>query len=343
MIPAYYFLDPAFVSTNNIDNYNKDELFTKLTIFYNKLREIEEILLSQGNKQSVFKIPFRKDILNECYSHKPALDEKESSSFLQIFQILKGRYFVYCNIDSKIDNNEIYDNPYVPNIIKNIYNHFLNNCQHNTNINHCNCEKIVENPPIFFSTNSLLDQETKFIPFYEPNDFIKYFPLLNIYPLEADINDIKEKKLILILEFFILKNNNNLDLSKMMRRLNQSINNNNQINQIKNFKIRFLYDLIKRYIIFLPEFWESEILYYNDTKLKLKIIEVLVNLLINPESVQNRRHKLNETIQIYENKRYLEQIDVFQSYRFQDRTIFPRIRFIFYKNQLILKDIINRH
>jgi len=331
MESAYFFLDPAFLCTTNIDEYRKYKLFESLTTYFNRITEIERKLFRDGNKDSFFKIPFDMDLINNCLSNPPSIDPDLSRVFFKTFNIIYGRYIIECNNDQDPSLEEIYTNSGIPIEIQSDYNNFLETCRTNRNSD-CNCKNILTPTPILLSEISNFNDITDFTPFTTPDNIYHHIPLLKLFPQQDDSIEIKGRKLRLIFEIGIIKRG--YDVISIVNQLLSSPIDENLVKL----------DPLNQIISFQKELWDSNLLYTNDERLKLEIINVMTKLLINPETLDNRRHKLDsEYIHINAVRKKLDQIDIFQSYTIGGRDIYPRLRFTFSNNKLYLKDIKKRH
>ncbi len=332
MEPSYFFLDPAFLCTSNIEEYRNSKHFEKLTQFYNRIREIESKLFPEGNKDSLFKIPFDKDLIYNCLSNPPSIDPQLCRVFYKTFNIISGRYISECNNNQNIDVlEEIYTNSGIPIKIRSDFNSFLESCRSNRNSD-CICKNILTPTPIFLSSNTNFNDTTSFSPFSNPDNIYHHIHLLKLFPQNDDSIEIKGRKLRLIFEIGIIKRGCDLF----------TIVNNYCGHPIDELIIKN--DPLDKIVSFQNEFWDCDLLYLDDDRFKLGVIDILTELLITPESLNYRRHKLeHEFIYINGVKKNLDQIDIFQSYKIGGSMIYPRIRFKILNNKLYFKDILNRH
>lgn len=302
------------------------------TQFYNRIKEIDRKLFPEGTTNSFFKIPFDKNIINQCLSNPPSTDPKLSRLFFKTFRIVSGRYINECNMNRDMDAlEEIYTNTGIPIKILSDFNNFLEICRTNRNSD-CICKNIVTPTPILLSSNTNFNDTINFSPFTNPNDIYHNIPLLKLFPQNYDSIEIKGRKLRLIFEIEIIR-----------RRCDVfTIVNNYCGRSIDELIMKD--DPLKKIISIQNEFWDCELLYLDDDRFKLRVIDVLTELLITPESLNNRRHKLDyKFICINDVRKNLDQIDIFQSYKIDGSMIYPRIRFKIHNNKLYLKEIIDPH
>ena len=226
---------------------------------------------------------------------------------------------------------EIYTNTGIPIKILSDFNNFLEICRTNRNSD-CICKNIVTPTPILLSSNTNFNDTINFSPFTNPNDIYHNIPLLKLFPQNYDSIEIKGRKLRLIFEIEIIR-----------RRCDVfTIVNNYCGRSIDELIMKD--DPLKKIISIQNEFWDCELLYLDDDRFKLRVIDVLTELLITPESLNNRRHKLDyKFICINDVRKNLDQIDIFQSYKIDGSMIYPRIRFKIHNNKLYLKEIIDPH
>ena len=143
------------------------------------------------------------------------------------------------------------------------------------------------------------------------NFLLNYFLLIN-FPLEDDEIDAKDQKIksIINLELFV-KNN---------------------------------YCEIKRHYEFTGDFWNSKFLYTEDYAFRIKLVEVICTILLNPDTTLFRKHKLkNKYIEINGTRNPIKQYDIFQEYRLFGVDITPRLLVTFFQNKIIFYKIIDRH
>lgn len=332
MEPAYYFLDPAFLCTSNVEEYRNSKHLEIFTHFYNRIKEIDRKLFPEGHKDSFFKIPFDMDLIYNCQSNPPSTDPELSRLFYKTFNIISGRHIIECNINLDIDVlEEIYTNSGIPIKILSDFNEFLELCRSNRNSD-CICKNIITPTPILLSSNTNFNDTTNFTPFTNPDNIYHHIPLLKLFPQNDDSIEIKGRKLRLIFEIGIIKRG--FDVITIV--------NNYCSHSIDELIIKN--DPLDKIISFQNEFWDCDLLYLDDDRFKLRVIEVLTELLITPESLNNRRHILeHEFIYINGVKKRLDQIYIFQSYKIGGCMIYPRIRFKILNNKLYLKEIIDPH
>ncbi len=332
MEPAYYFLDPAFLCTSNVEEYRDSKHLEMFTQFYNRIKEIDRKLFPEGKASSFFKIPFDKNLINNCLSNPPSTDPELSRLFYKTFRIISGRHINECNINQDIDVlEEIYTNSGIPIKILSDFNNFLEICRSNRNSD-CICKNIITPTPIFLSSNTNFNDTINFSPFTNPNDIYHNIPLLKLFPQNDDSIEIKGRKLRLIFEIGIIRRGYDV-ITIVNNYCGRPIDELNMKN-----------DPLEKIISFQNEFWECDLLYLDDERFKLRVIDVLTELLITPESLNNRRHKLDyKFIYINDVRKNLDQIDIFHSYKIDGSMIYPRIRFKIHSNKLHLKEIIDPH
>ena len=215
------------------------------------------------------------------------------------------------------DPSNIYNNPNISEKIKIKFDKFLTGCIRGRN-NLCECENILNIIPIYTSEYTHIKDLQYIIPFTNPNKVKNHFPLMNVYPSKIDDIESKVRKFQFILDLNCIKE----DSHPSEREL----------------------DPINRNYNFLPQFWESELLYDNDKVIKKKIIEVMTKLIMNPDRNINRMHRLkNEYIIIDGRRKNLDQIDIFQTYNHKGVTFYPRLRFRIFNGIIYFNDIIDSH
>lgn len=330
MEPAYFFLDPAFLCTSNVEEYRNSKHLEIFTQFYNRIKEIDRKLFPEGRTDSFFKIPFDMDLIYNCLSNPPSTDPALSRLFYKTFNIISGRHINECNNTLDVEIlEEIYTNSGIPIEILSDFNNFLELCRNNRNLD-CICKNIIKPTPILLSSNTIFNDTTSFTPFTNPNDIYHNIPLLKLFPQIDESIEIKGRKLRVIFEIGIIKRG--YDVSTIV--------NNYCSHPIDELILKN--DPLEKIISIQNEFWDCDLLYLDDDGYKLRIIDVLTELLITPESLNNRRHKLDyEFIIIDGVRKKLDQIDVFQSYKIGNSMIYPRIRFKILNNKLHLKEIID--
>jgi len=332
MEPAYYFLDPAFLCTSNVEEYRKNRLLEIFMQFYNRIKEIDRKIFPEGDTDTFFKIPYDKGLINFCLSNPPSTDPELSRLFYKTFNIISGRHINECNINQNIEVlEEIYNNSGIPIELLSDFNNFLELCRSNRN-SVCICKNLITPTPILLSSNTIFNDTTSFTPFTNPNEIYHNIPLLKLFPQYDDSIDIKGRKLRLIFEIEIIKRG--LDANTIV--------NNYCSHPIDELGLKN--DPLDKIVSFKNEFWDCDLLYLDDDRYKLRTIDVLIELLITPLSLNNRRKKLDyKFILINGVRKCLDQIDIFQRYEIDGGVIYPRIRFKFLNNKLYLKEIIDPH
>jgi len=311
MESLYYFIDPAFFSTNNKEDYLKSNIFNAFAEFYNRIVRIEDLLIPEGSKEIIFNFPIKDEIIHDCLTHPPSCDVGLTKMFFKIFNIFYSKYVLSCNMRKPItDINVIYENNLIPHKIEEKFNIFLNSCIKNRN-NDCLCNTLNVPTPIYITIKTNVNEPVFLIPFSNPDDLYYKFPYLKFFPKEIeDIND-KTRKLEFILNFNFFKRQGRFPE--------------------------------QQYTI-LDEFWESELLFRCDLKMQEQIINVMTDLIESPHLLKNERKKLNhEIFKINNVKKNLEQCYIFQVYDLNGVKITPRLRFFIHSNTIFFVDIIDRH
>ncbi len=326
MKPVNYFLDAAFLSTNNVDEYKKEKLLHKLAQFHNEIIKIEDKFLFEGARQKIINIPIKNNFICKCLMHPPSLDAQLTNSFYKIFNIIEGKYMIECNIDFECEQEQIYENKSIPPDIEKEFNDFLDGCIKSRNPS-CICEDFSLNVPVFITEKTILKNNKKFVPFKNPNDLKRNFPILAFYPSLDDDDKIKEKKIKFLIEIHLIKKGINIvDLI-------DSKDENEDIDDPLNSKLQIM-----------DEFWESDLIVIDNQKYKEKLIETISELVADPISMKNRMHKLNhEFVEINGKKKKLDQVDIFQEFRIDGYDIYPRLLFSIIKGKIYFYKIINRH
>lgn len=324
MNPVYYYMDPAFFVGKEVQTYMNDDLLYKLSNLYLYLKNLESRLYMEGDFVDIFKIPIMKDIVDKCIMEIPASNQRLSRQFWSVFHLFYGKYFSYCNKPYLEEDCSFYINPDIPEEIQRKFNRFLNSCVKGRNTS-CECKDLQKNNPIFISTKTKMNLKEYFTPFQNPFEVMKFIPILNFFPCKNDEINIKEKKLrfILLINYF-----KKLEIEKSLS---------------EDFLFENLDLMIPKYI-FLSSFWNSEYFYNKNSNLQFRIIEVMIDLLKDPDKIKNERKILKkETIRIGDSIKNIEQCYIFQTLNLNGIIIYPRLKFIIHKNIIYFIDIVNSH
>lgn len=310
------FIDPIFLTIGEGFDFYKyaEEIFGKLSELFDKIEELEKY-----HRVRFLKINMNQYFIDECINRNP-FTSKDNRRRYELFLAEILRMYVNSNCEDKYIYNQIenpeysYENRNISDSMIIYWNSYINQCAH------CKGCKLVEKEML-----SIEDLGTK-IKTGTPDYFSeKYYDwvdwltktlisanILEVYPSKEDSFERKTK----IYQFLI---NINVFLKKTRGIFNQQ------------------YEI-------LDDFWNSDFIYTDDKEFRLRVFDVISDILINPGGNIHRRHNLqHREIMINDKKNTIVQYDVFQEYRLKGVDITPRLLVAFHESKVFFYKIENRH
>jgi hypothetical protein len=310
------FIDPIFLTIkDNFDYYDYlEKIFIKLSDFFDKIEDLERF-----HRVRFLKININQYFLDECIKKNP-FKSKDNKLRYEFFLSEILRFYVNSNCEDKyiynfIENPKfLFENRNISDSMMNYWNSYINQC--------AKCEFCKDIPhDLLTSRNFGIEMKKGTNDFFSNkyDDWIAWLvkrllsaKFLDVFPNKQDNPERKTKIFQFLINIYVF-------IQNQVSRIDQE------------------YEILK-------DFWDSDFIYTNDHDFRVKVIEVMSNILLDPDKSFYRKHKLHhQQIRIEGKNKDLFQYDIFQEYRLDGVDITPRLIVAFHEQKVFFYKIINRH